>query len=356
MNAPGSLRRADRFLRACRREPTEGTPIWLMRQAGRYMPEYRALRAKHGFLDMIRTPELAVEVTLQPVRAFEVDAAIVFADILPLLGGLGFEVAFEAGEGPRICNPLREPERVLSRRPMEETVGFTLDALRGAKTALAGRAPLIGFSGAPFTLACYAVEGAGSRTFSVALGFLREHPNAFHALCERLAELTGEYLRAQVDAGADALQLFDSWAGLMTPAEFETWVLPYAREAIRQARLGSRPVPVIYFSTRTASEEYAPLLRRTGADVIGLDSGRPLDEAWNALGDDVAVQGNLDPEMLLRPEFELLAAAADVLQRAGGRPGHIFNLGHGVLKETPPERVAALVDFVHARTGAEAGG
>ena len=357
MSAPAASSRATRFLRACRRAPVDCTPIWLMRQAGRYLPEYRALRARHSFLDMVRTPGLAVEVTLQPVRAFEVDAAIVFADILPLLECLGFQVAFEAGEGPRILNPLRDPARVsdLPRRPVDEAVGFTLAAVRGARAALAGRVPLIGFSGAPFTLAGYAIEGGGSRTFSTALAFMREQPRAWHALMGALAGAAGAYLRAQIESGAEAVQLFDSWAGLVPPDEYAECVLPYTREAICLARGGGAGAPVIHFSTRTANAGHLALIRQAGADVIGLDAGLPLDDARVLLGPDVAVQGNLDPEFLLKPSAELRAAAADVLDRNAGRPGHVFNLGHGVIKETLPERVAELVDFVHARPLGRAG-
>lgn len=350
---------ADRFLRACRREPVDCTPIWLMRQAGRYMPAYRALRARYGMLDLVRTPELAVQVTLQPVDAFGVDAAIIFADILTLLDGLGLGLEFVAGEGPVFRNPVRTAADVdrLVVRPPGETLGFTLDAIRLARRALAGRVPLIGFTGAPFTLACYAIEGAGSRTFPQALRFMREEPAAWARFMEKLSAAAGAYLRAQIAAGAQAVQVFDTWAGLLTPAEYRAAAMPYSAEAIRRARDGgpdAADVPLIHFATRAA--ELLPLLREAGGEVIGVDASLPLDEAWRRLGDGVAVQGNLDPEVLLGPADGLRRAAADVLARAAGRPGHIFNLGHGVIKETPPERVAELVRLVHAQSARAEGG
>jgi uroporphyrinogen decarboxylase len=345
--APSIDPRATRFLRACRREPVDRTPVWLMRQAGRYMPEYRALRQRHSMLDLVRTPDLAAQITLQPVDAFGVDAAIVFADILPLLDGMGLGLEFVAGEGPHIRRPVRTAADVdrIDVGPPEETLGFTLEAVRLARRALDGRVPLIGFSGAPFTLACYAIEGGSSRDFPLTRRFLREQPAAWTALMGKLAAAVGDYLAAQVRAGAQALQMFDSWAGRLAPDEYRTSVLPFSAEAIRRATAGG--VPVIHFATQSA--HLLPLLREAGGTVFGVGNDVPIDEAWRRLGDGVAVQGNLDPDALLGPEEEMLRQAGDVLARASGRPGHIFNLAHGVKKETDPGRVRALVDFVHAR-------
>lgn len=347
MTVPVSTR-SDRFLRACRREPVDRTPVWMMRQAGRYMPEYRALRARHSMLDLVRTPDLAVEVTLQPVEAFEVDAAIVFADILPLLDGMGLGLEFVAGEGPRLRRPIRSPSDVdrIEVRPPGETLGFTLDAVRRVRRALDGSVPLIGFSGAPFTLACYAIEGGGSRDFPLARRFMLDEPAAWTRLMEKLAAAAGDYLAAQIGAGAQAVQLFDSWAGRLSAEEYRIHALPYSAEALRRAAAAGQAAPVIHFAT--ASAHLLELLREAGGSVIGIGSDIPIDEAWRRLGDGVAVQGNLDPDALLGPAGELERGAADILARAAGRPGHIFNLAHGIRKETDPERVRALVEFVHA--------
>lgn len=347
MSGAGASTRADRFLRACRREPVDTTPVWFMRQAGRYMAAYRHLRARHGFLDLVRSPDLAVEITLQPVRAFDVDAAIVFADILPLLGALGFEVAFEAGDGPVIRNPIVAPGDVdrLEPRPVAEAVGFTLDAVRKTRLALAGTVPLIGFSGAPFTLACYAIQGRGHAGFARALAFMREHPSAWHRLMERLSDAIGDYLLAQAGAGAQAVQLFDSWAGLLGPAEYSEWAGRYSAAAISRVREGCPGVPTIHFAA--GNRDLLTQMRDAGGDVIGVESRVPLAEAWDRLGAGVAVQGNLDPEVLLRGAAEIEREAALILDSVRGRRGHIFNLGHGILKTTPEERVGELVDFVH---------
>ncbi|MBS1252270.1 MAG: Uroporphyrinogen decarboxylase [Anaerolineales bacterium] len=338
-----------RFLRACRREPVDCTPVWFMRQAGRYMAEYRKLREKHSILEVVKTPELAVEVTLQPINAFDLDAAIIFADILPPLEGMGLELEFVKGKGPVIHNPIRTPADVEALRvpSAEETVGFTLDAIRLARRELDGKVPLIGFSGAPFTLASYAIEGGSSRHYKLAKGLMLEHPGAWHTLMDKLAQLIGDYLRGQAEAGAQALQLFDSWVGALSPNDYREYVLPYSKQVIKQAQ--SAGVPVIHFGTNTNG--MLELLREAGGDVIGVDWRIHLDDAWRRLGDDVAIQGNLDPVMLFAPIPEIERRAADILQRAGNRPGHIFNLGHGILPETPVEHVAALADFVHQWPG-----
>jgi uroporphyrinogen decarboxylase len=339
-----------------------------MRQAGRYMPEYRALRERHGFLQMVKTPELAAEVTMQPVRAFGVDAAIIFADILPPLEGMGLRLTYEAGEGPVIHNPLRSAADVAALRVPDprETVAYTLEAIRLAKRELAGAIPLIGFSGAPFTLASYAIEGGGSKEYRRTKQLMYGEPAAWHALMAKLADLVGAYLAAQAEAGADALQLFDSWAGALAPGDYAEYVLPYVQRAIAAVRppttddrppttgdagerslvVGRRSsVPVIYFGTSMAG--LLGLLRHSGADVVGVDWRVSLDDAWAQLGPGVAVQGNLDPAALFAPWPEVERRAKEILDRAAGRPGHIFNLGHGILTETPVEHVRRLVSFVH---------
>lgn len=339
---------ANRFLRACRREPVDTTPIWLMRQAGRYLPEYRRLRQKYSLLTLVKTPELAVEVTLQPMRTFDLDAAIIFADLLPPLEGMGLSLEFAPDEGPVIHNPIRAPADVAALRtpPAEEALPFTLEALHLVRRELPPSRALLGFAGAPFTLACYAIEGRSSRHYLRTKSFMYCEPAAWHELMGKLAAVVGDYLAAQVRAGAQAVQLFDSWVGTLSPADYRENVLPYSRQALAAAKAAG--ALVIHFGTGTAG--LLELLREAGGDVIGLDWRISLDEAWTRLGEDVAVQGNLDPVTLLAPHAVLERRAADVLRRAAGRPGHIFNLGHGVLPQTPVESVAALVDFVH-RTG-----
>jgi uroporphyrinogen decarboxylase len=338
----------DRFLRACRRQPVDRTPVWFMRQAGRYMPEYRALRVKHSLLTLCRTPELAMEVTLQPVDALGVDAAILFSDILLPLAPLGIPFDFQAGEGPVIEAPVRsraDIERLRRFEPREE-LGMVLEAIRGLRRTLEGRVPLIGFAGAPFTLASYAIEGGHSSNFAVTKSLLYTDPEAWHRLAGLLAEVAGDYLRAQVEAGAQALQLFDSWVGALDAADYREFVLPHVRTVF--ARLEGTDVPVIHFGTGTGHLLEAQ--REAGGDVIGLDWRTPLDEGRARLGPAVAVQGNLDPTLLLGPRERLLARVDDVLARAGGRPGHVFNLGHGILPGTPVENVKAVVDHVHTVT------
>jgi uroporphyrinogen decarboxylase len=340
-----------RFLRACRREPTDATPIWLMRQAGRYMAEYRALREQYTILEMIQTPELAGEVTLQPIRAFDLDAAIIFADILPPLMGMGLELDFVRGEGPVLYNPVRSPADVSALRvhPPEETLGFTLEAIRLVRRELDGRGiPLIGFSGAPFTLAAYAVEGGSSRNYTEVKQFMMAEPQAWGSLMSKLSEVVGQYLLAQARAGTQALQIFDSWVGHLSPADYRDYVMPYSKRAIDMAKQAG--VPIIHFGTDTSG--MLELLRDAGGDVIGVDWRIDLDTAWNRLGDGVAVQGNLDPAALFAPWPELKKRARQVLDQAGGRPGHIFNLGHGILPGTPVENVKRLVDFVHEYSAA----
>jgi uroporphyrinogen decarboxylase len=352
----------DRFLRACRRQPTDCTPVWFMRQAGRYMPEYRALRQKHGFLHMVKTPELATEISLQPVNAFEVDAAIIFADILPPLEGLGLQLTYEQGEGPVIHNPIQTHADVaaLNDSDPHETVRYTLDAIKLTKRELAGKLPLIGFSGAPFTLAAYAIEGGSAKDFRKVKQFMHAQPAAWHTLMEKLTTLVSDYLIAQIEAGADAVQIFDSWAGQLSPFDYAANVLPYVQEVIRTVRSNSltpnlQSPPLIYFGTDMCG--LSALLRQTGADVLGVDWRVNLDEAWAALGGEFvgAVQGNLDPATLFAPWPELERRTKDVLDRAGSRPGHIFNLGHGIMTETPVDNVKRLAAFVHEYSHAHIG-
>lgn len=338
----------DRFLRACRREAVDRTPIWLMRQAGRYLPEYRAVREKHPMLDVIRTPELAVEVTLQPLRRFDLDAAIIFADILPPLIGMGIDLEFAKGEGPVIHNPVRTHADVEALRipHAEENSAYTLEAIRLVRQELDGKTPLIGFSGAPFTLASYMIEGGSSRNYTTTKTMMYREPDTWHMLMEKLARLVGDYLVAQVRAGAQAVQVFDSWAGSLSPSDFERYVLPYTRKAIETVLpLG---VPVIHFSTDTAGLIMgAPeLIRSAGGTVIGVDWRVDLGAAWDRLGD-VAVQGNLDPVVLFADRDVVEREARYVLEQANGRRGHIFNFGHGFLPQTPIDSVHALIDVVH---------
>jgi len=336
---------SDRFLRACRREPADATPVWFMRQAGRYLPDYRALREKHSLLTLCRTPELAVEVTLQPVRILGVDAAILFSDLLLPLAPLGLAFDFQAGEGPVIERPLRSRDDIAALRRFEprEDLGMVLETIRLLRKEL--RVPLIGFAGAPFTLASYAIEGGRSSTFAFTKSLMYSDPEAWHRLAALLAEMARDYLRAQVEAGAQALQVFDSWVGALDLADYREFVLPHARTIFEGLR--DVGVPLIHFGT--GAGHLLPALREAGGDVIGLDWRLPLDEGWRRVGADVAVQGNLDPTLLLGPRERLLSRVDDVLSRAGGRAGHIFNLGHGVLPTTPVENVKAVVDHVHAR-------
>lgn len=337
----------DRFLRACRREPVDRVPVWLMRQAGRYMPEYRAIREKHSLLDMIRDPAMATEVTLQPVRAFGVDAAIIFSDILPILEGFGLNLTFVSGKGPVIENPLT-PDQVdaLPATAAPESTSFTLEAIRLTRRELDGQTPLIGFCGAPFTLACYAIEGGSSRDFEKARRFMYFNTPAWHGLMQRLARAATDYLLAQIEAGAQAVQLFDSWAGLLGPDDYREFVLPYSRYVFDAVNMKYPDVPAIHFGTGTSG--MLAEMRDAGGSVIGVDWRIDILDAWQRLGDGVAVQGNLDPVTLLADEPMLRKRAGDLLAKAGRRPGFIFNLGHGVLKQTDPAMVKLLIEQVHA--------
>jgi uroporphyrinogen decarboxylase len=334
------------FLAACQRKPVPHTPVWIMRQAGRYLPEYRAIRKKVDFLTLTKTPDLAAEVTLQPVRRFELDAAILFSDIMTPVEGMGIELDFDPG--PVIGNPVRsraDVDRLRIADP-KETVPFVMDAIGILRKELPASAPLIGFAGAPWTLFCYAVEGKGSKTFITAKSFLFAEPDAARVLLNKLADTMTAYLRAQGEAGAQALMIFDSWAGLLSPYEFRSFALPAVRRIIEGLRdLG---LPLIYFPNQGSSLlEDAAL---AGADVLGIDWRLPLSRARGILGPEVAVQGNLDPAALFAPREALGTQIRRVLLEAGSEPGHIFNLGHGIERATDPDAVAFLVDKVHEWT------
>jgi len=337
------------FLRACRRLPVERTPVWLLRQAGRYQPEYRAIREQHSLLEVVRTPELAARVTLLPVDSFGLDAAIVFADILPPLVGMGLELDFVKGDGPRIGNPIASTRDVdlLATPPAEETLASTLDAIRIVRSELETRdVPVIGFAGAPFTLASYAIEGGASRDFTTTKAFMLSEPAAWKRLLGKLVTVQADYLLAQADAGAQALQVFDSWAGRALGREdYLRYVAPHNRELF--GKVAAAGVPVITFSLGVSA--YLEDAVACGGDVVGLDWALPLDEAWARVGFERPVQGNLDPAALLAPWRELRYRIDDVLERAGGRPGHVFNVGHGLTPRTPVDNVRRLVEHVRER-------
>jgi uroporphyrinogen decarboxylase len=335
----------DRFLRACRREPVDATPVWFMRQAGRYMSEYRALREKHTLLELCATPELAVAVTLQPVNAIAVDAAILFSDLLLPLAPMGLAFDFVKGEGPSVEDPIRSAAdvgRVGLFEPREK-LGHVLETIRILRRELDGRVPLIGFGGAPFTLAAYAIEGGPSTNYALTKSFMYSEPKAWHQLCEKFATVIIDYMKAQVEAGAQAIQIFDSWVGALGRADYREFAMPHTSRIFEA--LGATGVPLIHFGVGTAA--ILPDIAHAGGHVIGVDWRMPLDEAWERIGAGRAIQGNLDPTLLLGPTERLLTAASNVLKRAGGRPGHIFNLGHGILPPTPLEHVQALADHVH---------
>jgi len=339
---------SDRFLRACRREAVDCTPVWFMRQAGRYLAEYQGVRAGHSILEVCKTPALAVEVTLQPVRRFAVDAAIIFADILLPLEPMGLAVEFAAGEGPVIANPVRTADDVAALKAVRpsEDLGFVLESIGQARSALAGEVPLIGFAGAPFTLASYAIEGGGSRHYVETKRLMYGDPETWHDLMGRLADAVAGFLVAQVAAGAQAVQLFDSWVGALSPDDYAEYAYPYTQRIF--AALAGSGVPRIHFGTGATT--LLPLMANAGCEVVGLDWRVHLDEGWAHAGHDKAVQGNLDPVVLFAPEHEIERRVLDIVKRADGRPGHIFNLGHGILPETPPEAVGFVADLVHRAT------
>ena len=334
----------DRFLKACRREPVDCTPVWFMRQAGRYMAEYRRLRARHSILEMCKTPELAAQVTLQPIERFPLDAAIIFADILLPLEAMGLELEFAEGEGPVIHNPIRDRAGVEGLKMIDgDELRYVADAVSLTRRQLDGRVPLIGFAGAPFTLASYAIEGGGSRNYVLTKQLMYREPDAWHKLMDKLARVVTGYLRKQIQAGAQAVQLFDSWVGCLSAGDYAEYVMPHVQLIFEG--LKHEGVPLIHFGTGTTA--ILGLMRKAGGTVIGVDWRAPLDEAWARLGHDTAVQGNLDPVALFGPIHEIERRVEDILRRAAGRPGHIFNLGHGILPQTPVEHVAATIEMVH---------
>jgi uroporphyrinogen decarboxylase len=332
------------FMRACRRESVPYTPVWLMRQAGRYMKEYREVRARHTFLEMCKQPEVASEVTVYAAHRLNVDAAIIFADILLITEPLGLDLEFAKGEGPAIHNPVREAADVDRIREVEsiESLNYVMEAIRITRRELKSNIPLIGFCGAPFTLASYICEGGGSKNYVNTKRLMYDDAGAWHELMARIARALSLYLNAQIDAGAQAVQIFDSWVGCLSPADYREYVLPHTRSVIENVKAGT---PVIHFGTGTAT--LLELLREAGGDVIGCDWRIALDDAWSRIGYDRAVMGNLDPVALFANVAHVRSETKKILDAADGRDGHIFNLGHGILPETPVETVVALVDVVH---------
>ena len=338
MSAPES-----RFVRASKAQPVESTPVWFMRQAGRYMPEYRAVRKQHSLIEICKKPALAAEVTITAAEALGVDAAIIFADLLLPLEVMGLPFRFEAGEGPVIEKPLRTRGDVARlRTDGASELGYVSEAIRLVTKHFGGRLPVIGFCGAPFTLASYMIEGGGSRSYIETKKMMYNSPPAWAELMGKLVAVVGEYAAEQVRAGADVIQIFDSWVGCLSVEDYRRYVLVPVTELVK--KLQKSGVPIIYFGTDTAS--LLPSMKETGAEVIGLDWRIPLDEGWRSMDWAGAVQGNLDPVLLFADWKELRARAEDILLRANGRPGHIFNLGHGILPETPVENVKALAEFV----------
>jgi uroporphyrinogen decarboxylase len=338
MSAPESL-----FVRACKCLPVERTPVWFMRQAGRYMPEYRAVRKTHSLIEICKNPQLAAEVTITAAEILNIDAAIIFADLLLPLEVMGSPFHFSAGEGPVIERPLRSAEDIAAlRTDSAADLGYVAEAVGLVAKHFADRIPVIGFCGAPFTLASYMIEGGGSRHYIHAKKLMYAQPEAFDQLLGKLVSVTSEYAAAQVRAGADVIQVFDSWVGCLSVDDYRSYVLPRTTELIQA--LKKTGAPVIYFGTDTST--LLPSMQQTGADVIGLDWRIPLDEGWSRLGNRGAVQGNLDPVVLFSDWKQVETRAHDILKRAAGRPGHIFNLGHGILPETPVENVKALAACV----------
>lgn len=343
----------DRFVRACRLEPVDATPVWFMRQAGRSFAAYRKLRERYGILELAKTPDLCAEVTLMPVRELGVDAAVLFADIMLPLEPMGVGLRIEPEVGPIIDRPIRSAADVAALRPFDPAeISFTLEAIRLVRLELDGAAGVIGFSGAPFTLACYLIEGRPSRDFAIAKAFMYREPTAWHDLMERLSEMVVAYLQAQVEAGADVVQLFDSWVGGLGPSDYCEFVQPH----VRRIFTALHGVPTIHFGTGTSA--LLELLAEAGGDVIGLDHRVSLSDGWRRVGRDRGVQGNLDSARLLAGWEATRTGARAVLEEAGGRPGHVFNLGHGVLPQTDTDLLRRLVDLVHEETvgaGAAAG-
>jgi uroporphyrinogen decarboxylase len=338
MSAPNSL-----FVRAAKALPTERTPIWLMRQAGRYMAEYRAVRKHHSLIEICKQPKIAAQVTIEAAEILKVDAAIIFADLLLPLEVMGLPFHFAAGEGPKIEKPVRTAEDITRlRTDRASELGYVSEAIKLVCRHFGDRLPVIGFCGAPFTLASYMIEGGGSRHYIHTKKMMYSAPAAWNELMTKLVAVTAEYSAEQVRAGADTIQIFDSWVGCLSVEDYRHYVLPHVSTLVK--RLQKSGVPIIYFGTETAT--LLPSMKETGAEVVGLDWRIPLDTGWQSLGNKGAVQGNLDPVLLFADWKELKSRAEDVLRRAAGRPGHIFNLGHGILPETPVENVKSLCAYI----------
>jgi uroporphyrinogen decarboxylase len=333
----------DRFLRACRRQPVDRTPLWIMRQAGRYLPEYRELRSRHGFLEVCRTPELAAEVTLQPLRRFNLDASIMFADIMTPLDAFDIEMTFNPG--PKVARPIRTRAEVdrLQAKPAAEAVPYVAETLRLLRRELDGKTPVIGFCGAPFTIAAYLVQGEGKDGFGALKRLLFQDPATVQALLEKLAVAMADYLRLQISAGAQAIQVFDSWAGILDEADYRRFALPGVAHLIDTVK--DAGVPVIYFLN--GAPHLIDAAAGTRPDVLGLCWRTPLDQVAARIGTGIALQGNLDPHALFASPDVIRERVAGILQRMAGHPGHVMNLGHGILPETPIASVEALIDAVH---------
>ncbi|MGH9587076.1 MAG: uroporphyrinogen decarboxylase [Acidobacteriaceae bacterium] len=334
---------AARILRACLRQPVDRTPVWFLRQAGRYMAEYQAVRRRHSLLEICKQPALAAEVTITAAEKLDVDAAIIFADLLLPLECLGLDFEFQAGEGPIIHAPIRTAEAVARlRTDRASELSYVSDAIQRVATHFRDRLAVIGFCGAPFTLASYMIEGGGSRNYVHTKTLMYRQPDAWRALLEKLAAVLADFARQQVEAGADVIQVFDSWAGSLSPEDYREFVLPITKSLVREVQAFG--IPVIYFGVDTAT--LLPAMRETGADVLGLDWRTPLDQAWRSLDYACAVQGNLDPITLFAEPELIRNRIRNILNQAAGHPGHIFNLGHGIVPETPVENVQAAVRFV----------
>lgn len=336
--------RADRFLKACRREQVDCTPVWLMRQAGRYLKEYRDIRASYSFLEMCKNPELAAKITLLPVSRFEIDAAIIFADILLPLESMGIELNYSQGEGPIISNPVRTSSDIKKLRPIDSStqLPFLMEAIKITLKELNKEVPLIGFSGAPFTLASYIVEGGGSKHYEHTKALMYNDPMAWHRLMDCLVEVVINYLRAQIGAGVQAVQIFDSWVGCLTIPDYKEFVFPHQKKILEGLK---KTVPVIHFAHNAG--HLLELVSEAGGDLIGVDWRTNIDQAWRRVGYKRGIQGNLDPVALFAPFDMIRRQVKDILDLVAGRNGHIMNLGHGILPTTPVDHVEFFVNTVH---------
>ncbi len=344
------MARSDRFLKACRKEAVDCTPVWLLSQSGRYLDEYRQLREQYSLMDLITSPELAAQATLIPVEQFELDAAIIFSDILPVLEVMGMQLDLSGPNGPSVVNPIRchaDIESLVIPDP-EQALNFTLQAIQIAVHQLQGRVPLIGFAGAPFSLACYAVEGHASSRFARVKSLMHGDTQWWHKLMDKLTSHVVEYLTTQVEAGVKAIQLFDSFVGVLSPYDFREYVLPHLQRMLKKCKDRHPDVPVIYYGTDTAG--FLSLIGESGCDVVSVDWKVDLPDAWKQIGYDTAIQGNLDPALLLAPTDEMHRQVARILDAVNGRVGHIMNLGHSVVSTTTPESVEAFVNYVHRYT------